>query len=81
MSVFMNIGLLYDLSIFIFGMFYWDVFYCAWQGPMEEQSCTEWFFTLYKYIWKKKKKKLVVVYIISILDKMQLTSFIDKWSL
>ena len=59
MSVFMYIGLLYDLSIFIFGMFYWDVFYCAWQGPMEEQSCTECFFTLYKYIWKKKKKKKI----------------------
>ena len=58
MSVFMYIGLLYDLSIFIFGMFYWDVFYCAWQGPMEEQSCTEWFFTLYKYIWNKKIKKI-----------------------
>ena len=56
MSVFMYIGLLYDLSIFIFGMFYWDVFYCAWQGPMEEQSCTECFFTLYKYIWNKNKK-------------------------
>ena len=60
MTVFMYI--LYDLSIFILGMFCWDVFYCAWQGPMEEQSCTEWLFTLYKYIWNKKSMKPSVTY-------------------
>ena len=52
-------------------MFYWDVFYCAWQGPMEEQSCTEWFFTLYKYIWNKKKKKKKKKKIFSKIERMK----------
>ena len=44
---------------FIIRMFYWDVFYCAWQGTMEEQSCAEcFFFTLYKYIWNKKNRNM-----------------------
>ena len=28
----------------------------VWQGPMEEQFLYWMDFTLYKYIWKKKKK-------------------------
>ena len=55
MTVFMYI--LYDLSIFILGMFYWDVFHCAWQGPWKNSLVLNGFFTLYKYIWKKKPKK------------------------
>ena len=61
MSVF-TLSFLYDCVyvyivwfeyFFVFGMFYWDVFYYAWQGLIEEQSCTECFFTLYEYVWKK----------------------------
>ena len=31
----------------------------VWQGPMEEQFLYWMDFTLYKYIWKKKKKKYI----------------------
>ena len=40
--------------LFIFRILYWDVFYCAWQGPMEEQSCTECFFFYPVHIYLKK---------------------------
>ena len=36
--------------------FYWHVFNNAWQGPMEEQSCMEWF--------EIKNKKLYIFKIV-----------------
>ena len=57
--------------IFIIGLFYWDVFYCAWQGPMEEQSCTDFFLPCINIFEKK--------YVLKIADRIAMIKPSSRW--